>query len=249
MNHAAAMLRDERHARICQALESDGSVRVTELARTLNVDPVTVRRDLDILERQGRLQRVHGGALRREAQPTGSAPSALERRIAEAAARFIPDRSVIFLGPGALVQEIVPFLQEHIHLTLITNALNTAWSVARQQRHTLHVIGGQVEPDFGMVSENEALTNIRADWIVWEAEALDAERGLTHDRRELAVMARVLFQLGAQVMLLARPESLGRTGALSIAPADEVDVLITGREADTAVLWDLSELGIRVILA
>jgi len=117
-----------------------------------------------------------------------------------------------------------------------------------QASHTLHVIGGQVGDDYGIYSDPDTLRRIRAERIVIEANGLDAERGLTHDDRETAGMMRELFSLSAQVIVLLSPERLGKAGALFVAPAGEVDILITGREADNPPLWDLSELGIRVIL-
>ncbi len=235
-----------------QQLKTNGSVRVTELARTLNVDPVTIRRDLVWLEKAGHLHRVHGGAILSSKQAidkqTTDPNLVLKRRIAEAAARFIADRSVVFLGPGTLTQEIVPFLSNYTHLTIITNALTIAWSAAQQRQHTLHIIGGQVAADFGAYGDNEALRRLGADMVILEADGLDAERGLTHDHRDYANMARALFSLSSQKTVLIAPDRLGRTGAISIVPASEVDALITGREAPTPPLWDLSELGVRVIL-
>ena len=242
------MLKEERHAYILRQLEAKGVVRVSDLATTLNIDHVTVRRDLAVLETAGQLHRVHGGAVPRESKSSKSQTSNLEGRIAGAATRFIHDHNVLFLGPGALVQEVVPFLVERSHLTIITNALNIAWRVAGQHRHTLHLIGGQVGDDYGIYGDPEALCGVRADWIILEASGLDAERGLTHDHRDHASMARALMVLTALVMVLIAPDRLGHAGALFVAPAGDIDVLITGREASTAPLWDLSELGIRVVL-
>ncbi len=248
------MFKNERQSLIVQQLQATGSVSVAELARTFNVDPVTIRRDLAWLEQTGRLHRVHGGALLRlgdapEPQTTGAdAGHSIERRIAEAAARFVPDQSVVFLGPGPLTAEMVPFLGQHTHLTIITNALNVAWRVARQHRHTLHLIGGQAAADDGLYGDDEALRRVRADMVVFEAGGLDAERGLTHERRDYAAMARALFTLSSQMVALVPPERLGRVGAIFIAPAGEVDVVITGREAPNPPLWDLSELGVRIVL-
>ena len=144
--------------------------------------------------------------------------------------------------------EIVPFLQRYTHLTVITNALAVAWGVAHQHQHTLHIVGGQVGVDLGVFGDPEALRRIHADRMILEAGGLDAERGFTHDDRETAAMARAIVALGAEVIALVAPERLGRAGALVVAPASEIDVLITAREADTAAMWDLSELGVRVIL-
>jgi DeoR/GlpR family transcriptional regulator of sugar metabolism len=242
------MLKSQRHLLILKILQQEGAVRVSEFAERIGVDPVTIRRDLAELESENRLRRVHGGAVLWEGSDVLSAAPGLTRRIAEAAARIIPDRAVLFLGPGTLTNEVVPFLQAHSELTVITNALDAAWSLARQHRHTLHVIGGQVNESYGIYGDLEMLRRIRADYILLDAHGLDAERGLTHDDRGAAALTRELFSLGSEIVLLINPERLGGVGALFIAPADEIDVLITGREADDSHLWDLSELGIRIVL-
>jgi len=256
------MLRSERHSRIVQQLHTTGSVYVAELARTFQVDAVTIRRDLAELERGGHLHRVHGGAILRAGQTaegilTLSATDQrqqIERRIAEAAARFIPDHSVVFLGTGALTRAVTPFLNKHTHLTIITNALDIAWDIAQQARltqpiaHTLHLIGGQAAPDYGPYGEDEALRRVRADLVIFEAGGLDAERGLTHDNRDCAHTTRALLGISSQTVALVAPERVGRAAAIFIAPASEVDVLISGHEAPTPPLWDLSELGVRIIL-
>ncbi len=236
----------ERHAFILKELESAGTVRVTELAAKLKVDLVTIRRDLAQLETQGLLQRIHGGA--RLNIITEHATNRSENRIAEAAARFIPENSTLFLGPGPLTLELVPFLTGRAHLTIITNALDVAWNVARQRRHSLHLLGGQAADDYGLYGESTALESIRADWIILEGGGLDAERGFTHDRQSYARLARQLLTLGGQVISLIPPQRVGHAAAVFIAPAEELDVLITGREASNAALWDLSELGIRIVL-
>jgi DeoR/GlpR family transcriptional regulator of sugar metabolism len=256
------MLKSERHNQIIQQLHTTGSVYVSGLARTFQVDAVTIRRDLAELERAGQLHRVHGGAMLRAGQTSKgfSTPQVttqeqqIERRIAEAAARFIPDHSVVFLGPGTLTRAVTPFLNKHTHLTIVTNALDIAWYVAQQAQlaqpvtHTLHLIGGQVAPDYGLYGEDDALQRVHADLVIFEAGGLDAERGLTHDDRDGAHTMRALLNISSQMVALVAPERVGRVGAILIAPASEVDVLISGREASTPALWDLSELGVRIIL-
>ena len=223
-------------------------MRVAALAKELDVDPVTIRRDLNRLEDAGQLQRVHGGALLKEAPPQFKQASALARRIGEAAARFIPDGSVVFFAPGDFTQVVIPFLDDEKQLTVLTNALDVAWRVAQAGRHTLHLIGGQVEAQYAIFGNLAEQPNLVADWVVLEADGLDPENGLTHDHVRYAGMARALFGLGAQTMVLLAPQQVGRTGAVVIAPATEVDVLITGREASNAPLWDLSEAGVRIVL-
>jgi DeoR/GlpR family transcriptional regulator of sugar metabolism len=243
------MLKRERYQLIEKQLQKNGIVRVSELAELFRADPVTIRRDLTHLEQQGILHRVHGGAVKREQSTAINQSGITERHIAEAAAKFIPDPSVLFLGPGTLTTSIVPYLQQHSQLTIVTNALNAAWSLCHPLTHTLHIIGGQVNADFGIYGGIEALKSMRVDWVVLEAEGLDAEKGLTVGHRGDAEISRELFKLSAQILVVIPPHRIGRAGVLLIAPASEVDIVVTGREAPNPPLWDLSELGIRIVLA
>ncbi|MBN2006680.1 MAG: DeoR/GlpR transcriptional regulator [Anaerolineae bacterium] len=243
------MLKNERQTIILQHLKNKGSVHVTDLTALFQVDPVTVRRDLAELEATGHLQRVYGGAILQKGPALEVPAEGVATRLAEAAARLIPDKSTVFLGPGNLPSLIVPYLRNRERLTITTNALNVAWPVAQMQTHTLHVIGGQVEHDYGIYGMADALRGMRADWVILEADGLDAERGVTHEDHHYANMARALFTLGAQIMIIILPESLGHASARFVAPAGDVDILITGREAPNPTLWDLSELGVRIVLA
>jgi DeoR/GlpR family transcriptional regulator of sugar metabolism len=243
------MLKRERQQFIERQLHKNGIVRVAELASELNVDVVTIRRDLTQLEQQGKLHRVHGGAVIQEQTVAVNQSGNAELNIAEAAAKFIPNGSVVFLGPGTLTTAIVPYLQQHNHLTIITNSLNAAWSLSRPLRHTVHVLGGQVNMDMGIFGDIDDLLSMRVDWVVLEAEGLDAEKGLTVGHRGYAELARELMKLSAQTLIVIPPNRIGRAGALFIAPASEVDIVITGREAPNPPLWDLSELGLRIVLA
>ncbi|MDF1515178.1 MAG: DeoR/GlpR family DNA-binding transcription regulator [Anaerolineae bacterium] len=243
------MLKRERQHFILDQLREFGVVRVSDLTSEIQVDPGTIRRDLTQLEQEGRLHRVHGGAVLQEQVFPNTPADQSTQSIAEAAAKFIPNSSVIFLGPGSITAALVPFLQKHTHLTIVTNALDAAWRLCKPFTHTLHIIGGQVSADFGIYGGLDALNNMRFDWIILEAFGLDAEKGLTVENRGYAEIARELFKLSAQTLIVIAPERIGKAGALFIAPASEVDILITGREAPNPSLWDLSELGIRIVLA
>lgn len=243
------MLKAERQRYIMEQLQQFGKIRVSDLSTMMQVDPVTIRRDLNELERDKRLMRVHGGAITNESTYGIPPEGTSVQRIAQKAGRLIEHQSVVFIGPGTLTASVIPYLGDKQNLIIMTNSLQAAWAAAQQGKHTLHLIGGQVEPDLGVYGDPGALDHIRADWVLLEAEGLDAVRGLTHSHQGFATMAKQLINLSSQVMVLLPPQRVGGTGALHIAAADAVDVVITEREASNSPLWDLSELGIRVILA
>ena len=94
-----------------------------------------------------------------------------------------------------------------------------------------------------------ALSSLRADHLVLELGGVSATGGLTDDSLPQAEIVRMLLEIGSQVVVLVLAERVGRVAAAYIAPASDADVVVTAREAPSAFLWDLSEAGVRIVLA
>lgn len=232
-----------------------GAVHVSDLAARFDVHPATIRRDLGVLEEQGKVRRVHGGAVPAEgAAPEGvpASLSAQEARIGQAVAGMIADGETVFLAPGRIPLAIARCLNAHSRLTIVTNGLEVAHWVATHTPHTLIVTGGQVEGrDLALAGQlaRAALSSLRADHVVLELGGVSATGGLTGDSLSQAEVARALLELGSQVIVAVPSERVGREAAACIAPVSEADVVVTAREASSAFLWDLSEAGVRIVLA
>jgi len=254
---------ERRHA-IADWVVQQGAARVTELSEQFNVSAATVRRDLEALEDGGRLRRVHGGAVAVEDDEsvvhTEAPPSAEEgasrlrssTRIGEAVAAMIEEGETVFLGPGPLSLEVARNLEGHPPLTVITNGLDIAHRLATHTGHRLIITGGQIEErSMGLVGQmaRRALSNLRADRVILELDGVSALEGLTLDSLPQAEIAQLIMESGARVVVLVSPERVGRVAATRIAPASGADVIVTGRDAPSAYLWDLSEVGIEIVLA
>lgn len=245
----------ERRAAIAKLVAQAGAVRAVDLAARFGVNPATIRRDLNTLEERGKVRRVHGGAVAVEETALEGAcapPETQEARIGRAAAEMIADGETVFLGPGGLPLELVRCLTERSRLTIVTSGLDVAHWVASNMSHTLIVTGGQVEGrGRGLVGQlaRAALSTLRADRLVLELGGVSAAGGLTDDSLPQAEMIRLLLRIGSQVVILVPAERVGRVAAVHIAPASEADVVVTVREAPLPFLWDLSESGVRVVLA
>ncbi|OJG58337.1 hypothetical protein RV07_GL002904 [Enterococcus malodoratus] len=109
-------------------LEADGTIRSSEIMAELSVSDMTVRRDLDELEGQGLLERVHGGArlqnLYRQEELSHSEKKIVhyneKEKIAKRAVEFINDGDTVFLGPGTTVELTVQYIQADF-LRIVTN--------------------------------------------------------------------------------------------------------------------------------
>jgi DeoR/GlpR family transcriptional regulator of sugar metabolism len=261
--HTPPTLSAERRAAIAKLAAEHGAVRVADLAARFDVDASTIRRDLKTLEAQESVRRVHGGAVApalvsppegpREGSEGGDAPTdGPQARIGQAAAEMVEAGETIFLGPGRLPLAVAHQLADHARLTIVTNGLAVAHWIAAHTSHTLIVTGGQVEArDQGMSGRLTlaALSSLRADRVVLEMGGVSALEGLTDDSLPQAEVARALLETGSQIIVLVEPDRVGGVAAACVAPVSEADVIVTAREASSSFLWDLSETGVRVVLA
>ncbi len=245
----------ERRDAIARMVAEDGVVRVARLVARFGVSAATIRRDLKALEEQGRVRRVHGGAVAiEEVVPEGTSvpPGTQEARIGQAVAEMVTDGETVFLSPGRLPLEVARCLSSRTRLTIVTNGLGVAHWVAANTPHTLIVTGGQVEGrDLGLVGRltRAALSSLRADHVILELGGVSAVDGLTDDSLPQAEIAQMLLEIGSQVVVLVSAERVGRVAAAYIAPVSDADIIVTAREAPSSFLWDLSESGVRVVLA
>ncbi|MGL4522874.1 MAG: DeoR/GlpR family DNA-binding transcription regulator, partial [Bacilli bacterium] len=146
------LLPEERKQMICEYVQSDGTVRVTQLSSTFGVTTETIRKDLEELELIGKLKKVHGGAVRVEQLKVE--PSMQERiilrqkekqKIAEIAASFIEENDMIFIDEGSTPLQMVPYLPRNFTITIITHSFAVAQAL-HQHNHTHQVLflGGWV---------------------------------------------------------------------------------------------------------
>ncbi len=254
--HSLPTLTTERRAAIVKMVTQDGAVRAADLVTRFGVNAATIRRDMSALEEQGALRRVHGGAVAVEqVPPKSSGVSKVPAvRIGQSVAEMVSNGETVLVGPGHLSLEVARCLVERSRLTIVTNSIEVAHWVAANSPHTLIVTGGQVERrdrDMGLAGQltRAALSSLRADHVILELGGVSAVEGLTDDSLPQAEIVQALLETGSQVVVLVPVERVGRVAAAYIAPISEVDVVVTAREAPSAYLWDLSESGVRVVLA
>src|SRR5690625_5290296 len=136
----------ERRDSIIQLIRKVGKVRVDNLAEQFDVSSVTIRNDLDFLEKKGILHRTHGGALIRKnvyEDPTLEEKQKLfqkeKQRIGEKAVELINDGDSILLDSGTTAMEIAYRLTDKKNLTVMTNALNIGLDRKSTRLNSSHV--------------------------------------------------------------------------------------------------------------
>ena len=233
-----------RKSQILDIARDEGKVEVDDLARRFGVSTQTIRRDLGDLASEGKLDRVHGGAL----IPVGAANIGYaERRrinagakaaIARACAARIPENSSVLLNIGSTTEAVARELLGHRNLTVVTNNLNVANILAQNESLQIILTGGLLRvQDGGLIGDIAArvIEEFKVDHAVIGTSAIDPDGDLMdYDLQEVRV-SRAIIARSRQTILVADQSKLQRTAPVRIGSLRDIDVLITDALPDTLV--------------
>ena len=236
------MLARHRQSLILQAVRSDGSARVSDLTQRLGVSDMTIRRDLEVLARDGLVEKVHGGAVLRGTpgshDPGFEAKLVLERpektAIARAGADLVRPGTAIALAAGTTTFALAQCLLDVPGLTIVTNSLRVT-NVFNGTRgldgtsDSMVLTGGVRTPSDALVGPVADLTirSLHFDLLFLGCYGFDAQAGLTAPNLAEAETNRTFIRVARRVVVLADHTKWGLVSLSSFADLDEVDVLIT----------------------
>ena len=247
------MLKRERHAYILQQINIHNKVLSSDLSEQLKVSEDTVRRDLQQLDKEGKLNKVHGGALSKSFQVSINTDvySVTEKRIiAQKAAQLIKDGMFIILGGGTTVRELVKALPEDLSATFITPSIPTALALLNHPAIEVIFIGNQLSKTTQMAMDlevAECLKNINADYCFLGTNSIDAEAGITDLEWETIEVKRAIMKSSRKVAALAISAKLNSIQHLKVCGMEQIDLLITELPADAAVLKKYKEKGVSTL--
>ena len=255
---AARDLAPQRRQRIRSIVESRGAARLDELSQALGVSQATVRRDLDELEAEGRVRRVHGGVVALDARSgephfevkAAEAAEEKERIAARAVALLAPDDTV-YLDSGSTVLAAARLLHGWDRLTVVTNSLPAVVELAGRGPRLI-VIGGEFRATsqalVGPLSQH-LLDNIHVDRAFMGSYAVSLEDGLTTTDPAEAFTKKLVLERATQVVLLADSRKMGANSFVHAGRLEAIDVLVTDTGIAERTVRSLERRGITVIKA
>ncbi len=221
------MLADQRHSRILEIINANGSATVVSLAAELGISESTIRRDLEKLDEAGRLSKVHGGAVALDLEGvTRDVPiaersvqhAAEKRAIAAAAAMLVGPRDFVYLDAGTSVDALIDCLTEK-RATYATDCVSHALKLASRGFEVI-VLGGSLK------SATEALVGPDANAAVnryhftlgfWGTNGATIEDGFTTPDFKEAEVKRLSMMRTIHRFVVADASKVGRTSFVTFA--------------------------------
>ncbi len=257
-----------RHTELLNHLKKAGQASVQELVALFDISPATARRDINKLHELGRLRKVRNGAVYTgggthlpEATPTPSGhlsmstpPDAIDNadekeRIANVAANLCQNGDSVIINCGTTAFMMGTKLAGR-DIQVITNYLPLANHLIRAQHEKVVILGGQYfagSESTMMPSEGDAQL-YSANYIFTSGAGLTEQKLTKVD--PLTVMAeQKMMKQADKLVALVDSSKLGMGSGLLFCKTGDIDILITGREADPAILQALEEQGITILLA
>lgn len=249
----ASLTEFDREQAILGLLERDGRVDVSGLATSFKVSAVTIRKDLEALERRGILRRIRGGALSTPMADEGAFE--FRQRVAAAAKRAIAHRAADFVRPGdviamdssttcyALAEELVDVQP----LTVITNGLRVSQFLLSETNATVIVPGGVLrrasQSIVGFLGDVFAGRG-RVDRGFFGLVGLSRERGLLDISPEEAHAKAALASACDEVYALFDSTKIDRFGMHPFVPANRITRMVSDRGTPASVHADWTKAGV-----
>jgi len=248
------LLPAQRRQEILRAVRN-GTAHVSELAESFGVSEMTVRRDLGALARDGKLERVHGGAVEAGGEP-GFSQIEVERRdikdrLGVQAAQMVTDGQTVMIDIGTTTLQ----LARHLHgkkITVVTTNLAVVEELLPDPDIELVLPGGIVRRNYrslvGVLAE-DSLRQIKSDILFLGTSGVDVEMGVW-DTTMVEVPIKRLMIAGAQeVVLLADTAKFAMTGMVRVCGPESIDRIVTDAPLPAACRSAVDAAGIDVVIA
>ncbi|MFC5829887.1 DeoR/GlpR family DNA-binding transcription regulator [Nonomuraea insulae] len=251
------MLQRLRHAEIMRRVRTSGAGSVRDLASQLGVSPSTIRRDLEVLDRDGTLRRVRGGALPC-ADPDADRPFAEvavtdeqdKEAVAARAAQLVGDGDVLLLDIGTTTMRLARRLRGR-RVTVVTSSLAVLDVLRTDTEVELLLLGGMVRRPYhslvGVLTE-AALSQVVADRVFLGVSGVRRDGQLVDTTVAEVPLKRAMIAAAGQVVLLVDRHKFPGTGALRVCGPEDVDVIVTNQGADETTLRTCAAAGAEVLL-
>ena len=246
----------ERYRSIVERVRGKGRASVKDLADHLGVAPETIRRDLSYLEKQGLVQRVHGGAIPVWLEPTvdlkNSIQPAEKLRIAKAVVSLLPDNGTVILDAGTTTAQIVPLISDSARLRIITNSPDHAVALMEKENVEIILAGGRVRKGTRSCVDQWAIDTfegIVADLAIVATNGISLARGLTTPEPAEGAVKNAMLKAAKKKLVVADHTKFQQDHFSKFGDIKDIDLIVTDESVDQGAVAQIETTGVKVVRA
>ena len=250
------MFPEERKSKILNSLNKFGKVKVCDLSQQYEVSEVTIRRDLQELEEDELIRRVHGGAIlnsNTKFEPTFSEKIDKlhdeKESVGKLAASLIVDGDTIAIDAGTTTLCIAKYITAK-NITVLTNSVDVAYELAKKRDVEVVITGGSLRWEtramVGPVAD-DTLKNFRVDKAFIGTNGLCIINGLTTPNIIEANTKRQMIKIAKQTIVVCDHTKFGKVSFSKIVDLDSVDIIITDNQLDNQLFEKFEENDLKII--
>lgn len=249
------MLKKERQRYILQQLHLHNKVLASSLSQDTQVSEDTIRRDLIELADEGKLVKVHGGALSHSFSHVHIANNGVysqqhKRKIALKAIDLIKDGMFVLTTGGTTIVEMARLLPPDLKATFISGSIAAILEYMEHPQIEVILIGDKISKSSKITVGTDAIAKvkrIRADICFLGINAIDLHHGITDNDWEVVQLKQAMIESSKRVVCLTIAEKINSYQPIKVSDLDKVDALITELDPDDPLLEPYAKAGIQIL--
>lgn len=249
------MLKKERQAYILHQVNLHNKVLSSTLSVDINVSEDTIRRDLMELAQEGKIIKVHGGALSHSFSQVSFPASEVysqnqKQRIAQKAISLISNGMFILTSGGTTILEMARSLPPQLKATFISGSIAAILEYMNHPNIEVILIGDRISKSSKITVGPEAIAKIKQmkpDICFLGTNAIDLQHGITENDWEVVQLKRAMIEASQKVVCLSIAEKINTFQPIHICELDKIDILITELPSDDPLLKPYTDAGIKVL--
>lgn len=244
----------ERYRSIVERVRGKGRASVNDLATHFDVAPETIRRDLSYLEKQGLVQRVHGGAIPVWLEPTVDLKNSIQQaeklRIAKEVISYLPENGTVIIDSGTTTAQILPLIPESAHLRIITNSPDHAVALMEKENIEIILAGGRVRKGTRSCVDHWAINTFEglvADLAIVATNGISLARGLTTPEPAEGAVKSAMLGAAKMKILVADHTKFKLDHFSKFGEVKDLNLIISDLNVDPGAIAQIETAGIKVV--
>lgn len=249
------MLKRDRQAKILSMVQEKKKVLSAELSVELDVSEDTIRRDLKELANEGKLLKIHGGALTTAQRLYAYREEEIydhdkKLTIAKKALSLIEDNDVLIIGGGTTNLELVSLMPPDLGVTVFTYSLPIAMRLSEHEKIDVILFGGKlmkrplVTVGLDMI---QYISKIRADACFLGASGIDVDTGMMEIDWEVSQLKKAIINVSDKVVVMSTTERIDTKQRFLVSRLEKINTLVTETDPDSNLLSSYRKRGIQVL--